>query len=159
MWDKWNLVDWPENLRDDYDFNLSRPVVAKGCHNVINALYAGAVKTLTEIETILGLPVTYSFSRIKACYVNTFYRPDKKRFADSVKSTHCSLHSNLYALYFGLVPDEAVNHVAFFLEERASTDGSICCARAQRPVLRHGGKLRNGIPAYVIPGRLRLSVL
>ena len=26
--DKWNLVDWPENLRDGYDFDLSRPVVA-----------------------------------------------------------------------------------------------------------------------------------
>ena len=26
--DKWNLVDWPENLRDGYDFPLTRPVVA-----------------------------------------------------------------------------------------------------------------------------------
>ena len=122
VWDKWNLVDWPENLRDDYDFNLNRPVVAEGCHNVVNALYAGAVKTLTEIETILELPVTYSFSRIKASYVKAFYRPDKKQFADSVQSTHCSLHSNLYALYFGLVPDEAVEHVADLLEEKG-----FCC--------------------------------
>ena len=26
--EKWNLVDWPENLRDGYDFTLSRPVNA-----------------------------------------------------------------------------------------------------------------------------------
>ena len=25
--EKWNLVDWPENLRDDYDFILSRRCV------------------------------------------------------------------------------------------------------------------------------------
>ena len=43
--DKWNLVDWPENLRDGYDFPLTRPVVALGCHNVINALYIGAMET------------------------------------------------------------------------------------------------------------------
>lgn len=36
--DKWNLVDWPENLRDGYDFLLTKPV-GKGCHNVINAFY------------------------------------------------------------------------------------------------------------------------
>ncbi len=28
--DKWNLVDWPENLRDEYDFALTRPVVGGG---------------------------------------------------------------------------------------------------------------------------------
>ena len=64
--EKWNLVDWPENLRDGYDFTLSRPVVAKGCHNVINALYAGAFRALTEIERILGIPASCSFEKIRA---------------------------------------------------------------------------------------------
>ena len=32
---KWNLVDWPQNLRDNYDFDLPQPVVGDGCHNVI----------------------------------------------------------------------------------------------------------------------------
>ena len=84
-------MDWPENLRDDYDFILSRPIVAKGCHNVINALYAGAIKTLTEIERILGLPVSYSFEKVRGSYIKAFYRPDKKLFADSETSVHCSL--------------------------------------------------------------------
>lgn len=36
--DKWNLVDWPENMRDGYDFPLDNPIVkGKGVHNVINA--------------------------------------------------------------------------------------------------------------------------
>lgn len=52
--EQWNMVDWPENLRDGYDFPLTRPIVAPGCHNVINALYIGAVKTLEEIEEILN---------------------------------------------------------------------------------------------------------
>lgn len=120
--EKWNLVDWPENLRDGYDFTLSRPVVAKGCHNVINALYAGAVRALTEIERILGIPASCSFEKIRAAYIDAFYRPDRKLFADSKQSGHCSLHSNLYALYFGLVPGEAADRVADFLEEKG-----FCC--------------------------------
>jgi hypothetical protein len=38
--EKWNLVDWPDNLRDGYDFPLTKPV-GDGCHNVINAWYYG----------------------------------------------------------------------------------------------------------------------
>ena len=52
--DKWNLVDWPENLRDGYDFPLTRPVVALGCHNVINALYIGAMETQNTLAEICG---------------------------------------------------------------------------------------------------------
>ena len=37
---EWNLVDWPANLRDGYDFPLTRPV-GYGVHNVINALWYG----------------------------------------------------------------------------------------------------------------------
>lgn len=121
--DKWNLVDWPENLRDRYDFDLSRPVVGKGCHNVINALYAGAIKSLCEMEKILDLPSSFSFEKVRERYIQTFYRPDKRLFADSSTSSHFSLHSNLYALYFGLVPKEAVEYVADYLEEKGLACG------------------------------------
>ena len=43
--DKWNLVDWPDNLRDGYDFELTKPI-GDGCHNVINAYYYGAMTTV-----------------------------------------------------------------------------------------------------------------
>ena len=47
--EKWNLVDWPENLRDDYDFVLSQPV-APGVHNVINAFYYGLKRDADEMR-------------------------------------------------------------------------------------------------------------
>lgn len=120
--DKWNLVDWPENLRDDYDFPLTRPVVAPGCHNVINALYIGAIKSLMEIEEILEIDRTVDFERRKASYIKAFYRTGQKLFADSETSSHCALHSNIYPLYFGLVPVEATESVAGFLLQKG-----LCC--------------------------------
>ncbi len=56
---KWNLVDWPVNLRDDYDFKVVDPI-GPGFHNVINALYVGAQKNLTRIEGILGIAASYA---------------------------------------------------------------------------------------------------
>ncbi len=116
--DKWNLVDWPENLRDNYDFILSRPVVARGCHNVINALYVGAVKLLSSIEEILEISVSYDWEKLKNSYINTFYSREKKLFTDSESSIHTSLHSNIYALYFGLYPEDGKSQIADFLMEK-----------------------------------------
>ena len=121
--DKWNLVDWPENLRDNYDFELSRPVVAPGCHNVINALYIGAMKTLAELETILNIEPDTGWKTRQEAYIKAFYRPKLQMFADSENSTHCALHSNLYPLYYGLVPLEACKTVGNMLVKKGFTCG------------------------------------
>lgn len=113
--DKWNLVDWPENIRDGYDFTLSRPVVAEGCHNVINALYIGAIKNLERMETLLEFPVSCDSEKRKEAFVRTFFREKTALFADSEESMHSAVHSNVYALYFGLVPKAYERKVADFL--------------------------------------------
>ena len=105
--EKWNLVDWPENLRDDYDFALTRPLVGLGVHNQINALYLGAILVLEKIEDILRLPHSKDHRPILDAYLRAFYRPRQRLFADSETSRHCSIHANAYAMYFGFLPREA----------------------------------------------------
>lgn len=119
--DKWNLVDWPEGLRDNYDFVLSRPVVQSGVHNVINAYYVGAVATLNKIEDILKKPHSFDFEALKRAYINAFFKGSL--FADSEVSEHCSLHSNALALYFGLVPENYRDTVADFIVKKGFSCG------------------------------------
>ena len=129
--DKWNLVDWPENLRDGYDFGLTRPVVARGCHNVINALYIGAVQTYEAMEWILrgerdsadepeGLPM--SSEQLKQAFIEAFFSEDTGLFTDSEESDHSSVHANIYPLYFGFCSDQAEEGVADYLSQRG-----LCC--------------------------------
>jgi len=115
--EKWNLVDWPENLRDGYDFDLSR-IVGDGCHNVINAFYCGAVKTINEIRNILGICFEDKLPGLQKAYIETFYRPSVKLFADSSVSDHTSLHSNIIPLYYGFVPDEAKDSVMELIRQK-----------------------------------------
>lgn len=115
--EKWNLVDWPENLRDNYDFPLTRPV-SPGCHNVINAFFCGAVKTLNEIRTILGIDFKDEFEGLKEAYVNAFYDKKKKLFKDSVTSNHTSLHSNMLPLFWGLVPEGGNQAIIQLIREK-----------------------------------------
>lgn len=136
--DKWNLVDWPENLRDGYDFELSRPVVAPGCHNVVNALYVGAVKTLEELTDMLEDPMDipktpvddleerkrgYRWKRLRDAYVNAFYNSGTGLFCDSTVSAHSALHSNIYPLFFGLCPAGSEGRIADFLVEKGLSCG------------------------------------
>lgn len=116
--EKWNLVDWPENLRDGYDFDLTQPVVGNGCHNVLNAFFCGAVKAVNTLRDILKLEYSDEFPRLRQAFINAFYRPDCKRMADSDVSDHTALHSNTVALFFDLVPKEAYSSIVRLIRNK-----------------------------------------
>lgn len=117
---KWNLVDWPENLRDNYDFELPQPVVGNGCHNVINALYIGMKECIEEIRDILGVSKTSEIIALKQAFINSFYDEEKGLFRDSKISRHSSLHANVFAAFYGIEPDG--NRIAEFIMEKG-----LCC--------------------------------
>lgn len=108
--DKWNLVDWPQGLRDNYDFELSRPV-GPGCHNVINALYIGCVRSVNEIRDLLGAAYEDRLPRLKMSFLDVFYDQKTMLFKDSEHSTHHALHANVLPLLFGIAPEESVSPI------------------------------------------------
>lgn len=134
----WNLVDWPENLRDGYDFPLTRPAVGRGCHNVVNALWYGANKRKAEMETILGLPVSQDYETIAAAFHRAFYRQEERLFADSEVSRHCSVHANLYPAFFGLLPKEAEESYIRLLQMPDRVCGAVPTFFALRSLARLG---------------------
>ena len=125
---KWNLVDWPANLRDNYDFALPQAPVGQGCHNVINALYIGMKQCMEELRKILRLPgisdATISEAaeteRLKQQFIESFFDEKTGLFVDSTVSKHSSLHANAFAAFFNLAPKE--NKIAEFIMEKG-----LCC--------------------------------
>ena len=106
--DKWNLVDWPANLRDGYDFPLTNPI-REGLHNVINALWYGLKLAMGEIYEILGKSADLGAKRTKSAFIEAFYRPETGLFADSALSNHSAVHSQIFPLLFGIgCEDEAL---------------------------------------------------
>lgn len=98
--DKWNLVDWPENLRDDYDFKLEKPQY-HGCHNVVNAFYIGCVLKTEEIKNILGIEHKNESEKLISAFDNAFYNADTGLYTDCESTSHSAVHSNIIPLYFG----------------------------------------------------------
>ena len=122
---KWNLVDWPENLRDGYDFPMTNPI-GKGVHNVINAFYIGAVICTERIIDILDVRLEEGAKRSDAlidAYNRCFWRPELGLYADSETSNHAALHSNVLPLYFGFAKEESHRSIAELIRRRGFSSG------------------------------------
>ena len=99
--DKWCVVEWPENFRDNYDVELEQNKYLSETHCVINAYYYAALCAFNELagETV------YDTAKIKNAYLNAFFDSGKPCFRDSVHSNRSSLVSNLFSYAFDLCPD------------------------------------------------------
>ena len=107
--EKWNLVDWPWNLRDDYDFEITNPLPkGRGMHNVINALWYGCKIAMAELAEILGDNRDFGAETTKASFIKTFYNEQTGLFTDTPTSQHSAIQSNVFPLLFGLAEDEAL---------------------------------------------------
>ena len=113
---EWNLVDWPQNLRDGYDFPLTRPV-GYGVHNVINALWYGFKLAMEELYSTLGKKCDFGTEKTRAAYVSAFYNDRTKLFTDSPDTDHSAVHCSVFALLFGIgtedreVKDALISHI------------------------------------------------
>lgn len=101
LYGQWNLVDWPANLRDGYDFPLTKPI-SDGVHNALNALWIGFLKAMNEIEGICGNEKVAETDEVIRSFYKAFYNDETGLFCDSESKTHSAVHSNIFPLLFGI---------------------------------------------------------
>ena len=101
LYGQWNLVDWPANLRDGYDFPLTKPI-SDGVHNALNALWIGFLKAMNEIEVVCGNEKVAETDEVIRSFYKAFYNDETGLFCDSESKTHSAVHSNIFPLLFGI---------------------------------------------------------
>lgn len=106
--DKWCVVEWPDNFRDNYDVNLCEGEICEDTHCVINAYYYAAAKSLNYISERLEKAEQFDSEKIKDSFLNAFYDSERQLFTDNVNSSHSSFISNMFSFAFGLCPDKNV---------------------------------------------------
>jgi hypothetical protein len=108
--ERWVLVDWPDNLRDDYDYEYSKTRE----NTVLNAFYYAALQAAADVMRTLGEdPSQYEqkAARVKQGFSEKLLNPETGLFVDAPGSSHSSLHANAIPLRFGLVARENVSKV------------------------------------------------
>ncbi|GKX31474.1 hypothetical protein SH1V18_39540 [Vallitalea longa] len=122
IYEKSNLVDWPKNLRDDYDFDENSPI-GDCVHSVMNAFYYGMKRDINRIREILAIPIKNNLKSLRESFIKAFYNPETKLFVDSVNSSHSSLHANVLPLYYGITPEESISETVQLIREKRLSCG------------------------------------
>jgi len=118
-----DIVDWPQKggfggVMGEDDGFVFRPV-----NTVVNSMYYGNLKILVEFARLLGkseeaLNFEQKAARVKKSINQKIYNKEKGRYTDGLGTGHASVHSNMFPLAFGLVPEEYKKPVAEFIKTR-----------------------------------------
>lgn len=106
IYDKWSVVEWPDNYRDGYDVNLSQGIELHTVHISDFAYYIEAVHTLNLIARILALPKYRDEAQLRRAFNSAFYNAELGMYTDSNETDHVSLVGNIFPYAFRLSDDE-----------------------------------------------------
>ena len=137
--EKWNLVDWPDNLRDGYNFPLTKPI-GQGKHNVLNAFWIGFLKAYQNICEILGESIDLSIDKVEKSFINAFYDEEKGLYCDSVEKTHSAVHSNVLPLLFdiGTSKNNKQTLIEYICQKKLTSMGVYMAYFTLAALVKHG---------------------
>ena len=139
--EKWNLVDWPDNLRDGYNFPLTKPI-GGGKHNVLNAFWIGFLKAYQAICKILGEAVNIAIDNVEKSFINAFYNKETGLYCDSSDKTHSAVHSNILPLLFdiGIDGNKKKGIIEFIQNKKLTSMGVYMAYFALAALIKQGAR-------------------
>jgi predicted nucleic acid-binding protein len=137
--EKWNLVDWPDNLRDGYNFPLTKPI-SPGKHNVLNAFWIGFLKAYQDICEILGEAVNIAIDNVEKSFINAFYNEEIGLYCDATEKSHSSVHSNVLPLLFdiGINENKKQRIVKYICQKKLTSMGVYMAYFTLAALIKHG---------------------
>jgi alpha-L-rhamnosidase len=123
-----DIVDWPPSQKDT-GWKLSTSEGERDgyemveINTVVNAFYYNSLLKMSEISVGLGFTDDSEYFKKKASQLYIAFNEhllDKQKsiYVDGISSGHSSLHANMMALAFGLVPEENKKSVIQFIKSR-----------------------------------------
>jgi alpha-L-rhamnosidase len=111
-----DIVDWPPLERDGYDMNVEY-------NTVVNLFHLRSLQIMASIATQLGRDTEAAAFRARAEDARTsilarLFDSQRGVFIDGEGSSHASLHANMFALAFDVVPADRRASVLAFVRDK-----------------------------------------
>ena len=110
-----DIVDWPAGERDGYVFDT--------INTVVNSFHFQALKYMSDIAAVLSKESDSRMFGDRAALVKKsinrkLFDFENEVYRDGENVAHASLHANMFALAFGIVPDEYMESVVQFIKSK-----------------------------------------
>lgn len=123
-----DIVDWPPDQKST-GWKLATPEGERDGHQmlpvntVVNSFFYLNMVIMAEIAGLLDKPsdrdhFEFMAARVKKTMNEKLFDHEKGVYIDGEGATHSSLHSNMMALNFGIVPDRYKDSVVEFIKSR-----------------------------------------
>ena len=121
-----DIVDWPQSGASGVGKEQAGETdgfVFTNINTVVNAYHFHALQLMSQLATALGKQddATMFFERagkVKASFNEKLFDEKRGVYVDGIGTDHASLHANMFALAFGLVPENRKPAVLKFIETR-----------------------------------------
>ncbi|MBE7169502.1 MAG: family 78 glycoside hydrolase catalytic domain [Williamsia sp.] len=121
-----DIVDWPHTGilgLGNNEGGETDGFVFTDYNAVVNAYYYRALVIMGELAAGLGKKEDASFfadkaARLRKIYHKLFYDPKQGVFCDGITTRHASLHTNVFALTFGLAEEKEKGSLVAFIRSR-----------------------------------------
>jgi hypothetical protein len=128
-------VDWPPSTRDGYEFGEA--------NTVANAYAYWDLDLLSRLARWLGheqeaRQFTDVASELRAGFNRELFDETSGLYVDSIGSKRSSLHANMYALRFGLVPDDRVQQCVKYVKSRGMACSVFTAQFLLETLFQHG---------------------
>jgi hypothetical protein len=149
-----DIVDWPPAQKDT-GWKLATPEGERDGHQmlpvntVVNSFFYLNMVLMAEIAGLLDKPADrnhfeFMAAKVKKTINEKLFDPEKGIYLDGEGATHSSLHANMMALNFGIVPDKYKDSVVEFIKSR----GMACSVYGSQYLLE--GLYKAGEAAYAL---------
>jgi len=110
-----DIVDWPKEERDGYEF--------KEVNTVVNAFYYKTLLQMADIAAALGKQSDANeylakAGNVKSVFNEVLFDTGRGIYLDGEGAEHASLHANMLPLAFGLVPKDRKKSVVDYVVSR-----------------------------------------
>ncbi|MCB0686841.1 MAG: hypothetical protein KDC53_09955, partial [Saprospiraceae bacterium] len=127
-----DIVDWPQGPPPGKEAQNNQSPVPGGetdgyvftdFNTVVNAYHNRCLVIMSEIAGLVGKTEDAQFFRKQAdkhkqAFLETFFDAESGLFRDGDATQHSSLHANMFALVFDLVPEGGIDRVVAFIKSR-----------------------------------------
>ena len=121
-----DIVDWPQSGAAGVGKEQAGETdgfVFTNINTVVNAYHFHALQRMSQLALVLGhkdeaTQFSERAEKVKASFNEKLFDEKRGVYVDGIGTDHASLHANMFALAFGLVPEDRKPDVVKFIQSR-----------------------------------------